>query len=166
MLKLKEGLFGFIVYLFIIILMLFMGYYYLSLGLQGAIDFGTDYTYLNKLIWFFGSVSLISAKGFFLDLKSLKAKCVVCLITFMTMTIGFTFTGGVSFDAGDYSLGINAVLIAKSVFVIVVLAVVVVAMIMFLFTDTPTQLAKTGIKIGAILGVVVLSAVYVMPLIV
>lgn len=166
MLKLKEGLFGFIIYLAIMILMVFMGYYYLSLGTQGAIDFGTDYTYVNKLIWFFGSISLISAKAFLLELKSLKAKCVVFLITFITMTIGFTFTGGVKFDAGDYALGINAVLIAKSVFVIIVVAVVVVAMVLFLFTDTPTQLAKTGIKIGAILGVVVLCAVFVMPMIV
>ena len=165
MLKLKEGLFGFVIYLAIIIVMVFMGYYYLSLGLKGAIDFGSAYTYLNKLIWFFGSISLISFKAFLLDLKSLKAKCVMCFITFATMVIGFTFTGGMKFDAADYALGINAVLIAKSVFVIIVVAVVVVAMIMFLFTDTPTQLAKTGIKIGAILGVVVVSAVFVMPMI-
>lgn len=152
----------FIISLICVLLMIGMGYYFLSLGVSGAIDFGKN-EYLNKLIWFFGSITLISCKAFFLKLKSIKYKLAMFLISFISLYLGFTLTGGVTFDAGDISLGLNIKLIAQSAMIIAIIVIVVFIVISYWFSDTTGDFLKSLIKSVASIGIVAVIGIWVVP---
>jgi len=148
--------------MFFIVLVVGMGYYYLSLGLKGAIDFGKNVR-LNKMLWFFGSLTLISSKAFLLDLKSIKYKILSFFIAFFTMFVAFTITGGVTFAATDISIGMNVKLISQSAIYIAIVVIICFIIVSYWFSDTTGDFLKSLIKSGASLGVIAVVAIVIIP---
>jgi len=150
----------------VIALMIGVGHYWLNMGLKGAIDFSganPRYTYMNKMFWFFSSITLISAAAFFYKYKTFQHKIVMFIIAFVAQFVGYTMSGGLTFDVGDVSLGINAVLIAKAAFIFMIVISVAFALISYWFSDTPTEFIKSILKSVGVIGIIALAGMFVVP---